>query len=310
MPNFALLGLAGYIAPRHLQAIQDTGNELIAASDPHDSVGVVDKYFPRTAFFTEIERFDRHLEKLRRGSEDQKVHYTSICTPNYLHDAHVRLALRTDSHAICEKPLIIMPKNFAPLLELEAETSKRIYSILQLRLHPSVIELKQKLSQDKPDQKYNIVLSYITGRGAWYRYSWKGSEEKSGGVAMNIGIHFFDLLIWLFGGVESFDLHLKQRDKLSGALELERARVRWFLSVDGKDLPPGHESPAFRSLQIDGEEFNFSGGFTDLHTESYKEILAGRGFGIEEGRAGIELVHSLRQAEVVNSKTNRHPLLG
>ncbi len=310
--NFALVGAAGFIAPRHFKAIKETGNKLIAACDPHDSVGVIDSYFPEAAFFTEIERFDRHLEKLRRGPVEDRPHYLSVCSPNYLHDAHVRLALRAGADAICEKPLIITPRNLESLVQLEEETGQRIYNVLQLRLHPGVAALKQKLEAEPLRNKAEVVLSYVTRRGAWYKYSWKGSMEKSGGVAMNIGIHFFDMLIWLFGGVEGAILHLSDPRRIAGCIDLERARVRWFLSVEEDDLPAGladKDQFAYRSLKIDGEEFDFSGGFTDLHTMVYQDILAGRGYGVDDARPALELVHSLRELEVVNSSFDAHPFL-
>lgn len=310
--NFALVGAAGFIAPRHFKAIKETGNKLIAACDPHDSVGVIDSYFPDAAFFTEIERFDRHLEKLRRGAEEDRPHYLSVCSPNYLHDAHVRLALRAGADAICEKPLIITPHNLESLVQLEEETGRRIYNVLQLRLHPGVAALKQKLEAEPSRSKAEVVLSYVTRRGSWYKYSWKGSMEKSGGVAMNIGIHFFDMLIWLFGGVEGVILHLNDPRRIAGCIDLERARVRWFLSVEEDDLPEGlaeKDQFAFRSLKIDGEEFDFSGGFTDLHTMVYQDILEGRGYGVGDARPALELVHSLRELEVVNSSFDAHPFL-
>ncbi len=310
--NFALVGAAGFIAPRHFKAIKDTGNILIAACDPHDSVGVIDSYFPDAAFFTEIERFDRHLEKLRRGDEENRPHYLSVCSPNYLHDAHVRLALRAGADAICEKPLIITPHNLEALVQLEEETGRKIYNVLQLRVHPGVVALKEKLRAEPLRNKADVVLSYVTRRGAWYKYSWKGSMEKSGGVAMNIGIHFFDMLMWLFGDVEGAILHQRDPRRLAGSLELERARVRWFLSVEEDDLPEACAEDgtfAHRSLKIDGEEFDFSDGFTDLHTMVYQDILAGNGYGVDDARPALELVHSLREAEVVNSAFDSHPFL-
>ena len=311
MKNFALIGAAGFVAPRHLQAIKDTGSRLVAAVDPHDSVGVLDRYFSSARFFTEFERFDRHLEKLRRRDSEGKVDYLSICSPNYLHDAHVRLALRLRAAAICEKPLVISPWNLDQLFELEQEFGKRVYTILQLRLHPDLRALHEKLQSEYQRQKAEVCLTYVTRRGAWYHVSWKGSQEKSGGLVMNIGIHFFDLLIWLFGVVEHSEVHLKQHDKMAGALELECARVRWYLSVDGKDLPTGYlESgrPAFRSITVDGQELEFSKSFTDLHTRVYEDILGGGGFGIEDSRPSIDLVHAIRTGEI-QTTFQRHPLL-
>jgi len=301
MKNFAITGVAGYIAPRHLQAIKDTGNHLVAACDSHDSVGILDRYFQDVSFFTEFERFDRHLEKLRRNSPENAIDYLTICSPNNLHDAHIRLALRLNADAICEKPLVLNPWNLDQLQELENETGKKVYTILQLRTHPSIIELKNKIENAEPNKKYDINLSYITSRGPWYRYSWKGDESKSGGVTTNIGIHFFDMLIWLFGKVESFNVSLKQHDKMKGFIELENAKVNWFLSIDKNDLPQSAKNvgqPTYRSITIDGEEIEFSGGFTDLHTKVYEEILNGNGFTIEDARPSIQLAHDIRTAVV------------
>ena len=310
--RFALIGAAGYIAPKHLKAIRETGNELVAAVDPHDSVGVLDSYFPHTRFFTEIERFDRHLEKLRRQQGEERVDYISVCTPNYLHDAHVRLALRVRAHAICEKPLVINPWNLDALADLEDEFQTRIYTVLQLRLADAVRQLKADLDANPPTKKADVVLTYITRRGPWYNTSWKGSSEKSGGVAMNIGIHFFDLLLWLFGNVERNDIHLRSDNRNAGVLELDRARVRWFLSTDADDLPAGHlEQGKFaeRSLTLDGREIDFSAGFTDLHTRVYQDILAGGGYGVTDARPSIELVHRVRSEDVASLGDVRHPKL-
>ncbi|MEE2705530.1 MAG: Gfo/Idh/MocA family oxidoreductase [Planctomycetota bacterium] len=312
--TFALIGAAGYIAPRHLQAIHDTGNRLVAAVDPHDSVGILDRYFPETAFFTEIERFDRFLEKNRRDNSVPNVEWVSICTPNYLHDAHVRLALRVGANAICEKPLVINPWNLDALAELEQESGQRIHTVLQLRLHPGLLSLKQELASRPQTSRADICLTYITSRGRWYDRSWKGSEEKSGGVVMNIGIHFFDALLWLFGPVESSEVHLAQPNKAAGRLELESASVRWFLSVDADDLPVECRKlgqSAFRSIKIDGQEIDFTTGFEDLHTALYRETLAGNGFGIVDARSSIELVHGIRHtvAELPSDSSIRHPQL-
>ncbi len=296
MANFALTGVAGYVAPRHLRAIRETGNRLVAATDPHDSVGVLDSYFPEAAFFKEFERFDRHLEKLRRGSEEHRVHYVSICSPNHLHDAHVRLALRIGADAICEKPLVINPWNLDLLQELERETGRRVYTVLQLRLHPSLKALREEVIASS-ERRHAVCLTYITARGPWYRYSWKGNEAQSGGLATNIGIHFFDLLVWLFGHARRVEVHRREPDRMAGFLELERAEVSWFLSIVGADLPfpiePGVRS-TFRSITVDGREVEFTEGFTDLHTRVYEETLAGRGFGIEDARPSIELVYQIR----------------
>jgi UDP-N-acetyl-2-amino-2-deoxyglucuronate dehydrogenase len=310
MKNFAITGVAGYIAPRHLQAIKDTGNRLVAAVDPNDSVGILDKYFPDVSFFTEFERFDRHLEKLRREKNDQKVDYLTICSPNNLHDAHIRLALRVGANAICEKPLVLNPWNLDALQELEYETSARVFTVLQLRVHQEINKLKAKLENEKPKHKHEVVLSYITSRGLWYYYSWKGMIEKSGGIATNIGIHFFDLLMWLFGDVQSSVLHLKEDRRMSGFIELKNANVKWFLSTDRNDLPEEISKkgvPTFRSITVDGEQIQFSEGFTDLHTQVYDETLKGNGFGLEDARPSITLVQKLRSLRVIESIDNIHP---
>jgi len=310
--NFAIIGVAGFIAPRHLKAIRDTGNQLVAAIDPHDSVGVLDQYSFDVRYFSEIERFDRHLEKLRRGPEEKRVHYVSICSPNYLHDAHCRLALRVGANAICEKPLTINPWNLDALQEFECDLGARIFTILQLRLHPKLLKLREQILQGSNSHQHEVCLSYITARGSWYHNSWKGSLEKSGGVATNIGIHFFDLLLWLFGDVGECRIHLSDSRRMAGFLELQRARVRWFLSVDAADLPfetqPGGRS-TYRSITIDGEEIEFTDGFTDLHTRVYEKTLSGEGFGIEEARPAIELGHLIRTTPVSSNDEKRHPLL-
>ena len=299
MNNFAITGVAGYVAPRHLKAIRATGNRLVAATDPHDSVGILDSYFPDVAFFTEFERFDRHLEKLRRGPEAEHLHWLTVCSPNYLHDAHIRLALRLGADAICEKPLVLNPWNLDALEELEAETGGRVFTILQLRVHPALIALKETLDAEGDGRRRSVQLTYVTSRGPWYRYSWKGDQHKSGGVASNIGIHFFDLLMWLFGRVESHEVHLAEPERMAGALTLERADVTWFLSVDRNDLPfepvPGAKT-THRSITVDGDEIEFTKGFTDLHTEVYARTLAGHGFGLADARPSIELVERLRNA--------------
>jgi UDP-N-acetyl-2-amino-2-deoxyglucuronate dehydrogenase len=299
MKNFALIGAAGYIAPRHMKAIRDTGNNLVAAFDPFDSVGIIDSYFPEADFFTEFERFDRHIDKLQR--QGRKIDYVSICSPNYLHDAHIRFALRNKAHAICEKPLVLNPWNVDALKGLEQEYGSRIYNILQLRLHPSIVELKNKIASEKDcREKYDIDLTYITSRGKWYLYSWKGREDKSGGVATNIGIHFFDMLCWIFGAVEKNEVYEKTLKRSSGYLELKKARVKWLLSVDEKDLPDcarEKDQRTYRSITVQGEEIEFSEGFTDLHTECYREILSGKGFGLEDARKSIEIAHVIRNAK-------------
>lgn len=312
MKNFAITGVAGYIAPRHLQAIKDTGNQLVAAVDPNDSVGILDKYFPDVSFFTEFERFDRHLEKLRREGSQHKVDYLTICSPNNLHDAHIRLALRVGAHAICEKPLVLNPWNLDALQELERETSARVFTVLQLRVHPALVELKEKLAKEKTNHKHEVVLSYITSRGLWYYYSWKGVLEKSGGIATNIGIHLFDLLMWLFGDAQSSVLHLKENKRMSGFLELKNANVKWFLSTDRNDLPEETSKKGvstFRSINVDGQEIQFSEGFTDLHTRVYEETLKGNGFGIEDARPSITLVQKLRSMSATESTDNIHPFI-
>lgn len=310
MKNFALTGLAGYIAPRHLQAIKDTNSRLLAAMDPHDSVGIIDSYFPDAAFFTEFERFDRHLELLRRENEYGRVDYLSVCSPNHLHDAHIRLALRVGASAICEKPLVLNPWNLDQLAELEHEHQGRVLTVLQLRVHPRLIELRERIRADR-SRRHSVRLTYITSRGTWYRYSWKGDDSKSGGVASNIGIHFFDLLMWLFGGVQRSEVHVSQADRIGGILELENADVQWFLSIDSKDLPDSvkGKQPTYRSITVDGEEIEFSDGFRDLHTKVYEEILAGRGFGLEDARPSIELVHQIRTARPIRSTVEVHPFI-
>jgi len=311
MAKFALIGVGGYIAPRHLRAIKDTGNELVAALDKNDSVGVIDSYTTEARFFTEFERFDRHLEKLRRKN-GQAVDYVSICSPNYLHDAHVRFALRVGAHAICEKPLVLNPWNVSALEEIAAEHDRQINTILQLRLHSSIVELKQKIDQAPADKIHDIDLTYITTRGHWYLASWKGDVEKSGGIATNIGVHFFDMLTWVFGPVKQNVVHLHEPTRAAGYLELERGRVRWFLSLDRSDLPkePEPGKPAtYRAIVVDGEEVEFSQGFTDLHTESYKRILAGEGFTTRDVMPSIEIVSAIRNAEPVGKTGEHHPML-
>lgn len=299
--NFALVGAAGFVAPRHMRAIRDSGGQLLAVADPHDAVGIVDEFFPNVKYFREIERLDRFLEKLRRRDPAERVHFVSICSPNYLHDAHVRLALRVRAHAICEKPLVIKPWNLDPLRELEAETGCRIHTVLQLRLHPAIVELRRKLQERPPRTRAEIELTYVTRRGPWYHLSWKGDEEKSGGLVANIGIHFFDMLIWLFGPPERAVVHLRDPRCAAGCLDLERARIRWFLSVSAADLPATaveKGAAAYRSLTIDGEEVDFSSGFADLHTLVYRDILSGGGFGTEDARPSIEAVHMIRESAV------------
>jgi UDP-N-acetyl-2-amino-2-deoxyglucuronate dehydrogenase len=310
--NFALIGVGGYVAPRHLKAIKDTGNNLVAAVDPKDSVGIIDSYFDNVRFFVEFERFDRHIEKLRRSGQDRRVDFVSICSPNYLHDAHCRFALRVDADAVCEKPLVLNPWNIDALAELERESGRKIYTVLQLRVNPALIELRNKLMAEKSDRKHDVCLTYITSRGLWYQVSWKGQVERSGGVATNIGIHFFDLLIWLFGSVENSEVHVSEPTRVGGYLELERARVTWFLSIEKKDLPEiarDKSVPTYRSITIDGEEVEFSGGFTDLHTVVYRDVLSGGGFRLDDARPSIELAHQIRNAKPLGVRERSHYIL-
>jgi UDP-N-acetyl-2-amino-2-deoxyglucuronate dehydrogenase len=295
MKRFALIGAAGFIAPRHLKAIKETGNTLVAAMDKFDSVGIMDSYFPHADFFTEFERFDRHIDKLRR--QGMKVDYVSICSPNYLHDSHIRFALRQQADAICEKPLVLNPWNVDALAEIEKETGKKVYTILQLRLHPAIIKLREEVLSSDPSKTFDVDLTYITSRGKWYHHSWKGEEQKSGGIATNIGIHFFDMLLWIFGEAKEVKLEKYEDDNASGFLRLNRARVHWSLSINEEHLPADVKAQGkrtFRSLQMNGKEIEFSDGFTDLHTISYQEILKGNGFGLEEARPSIELAHRIR----------------
>ena len=295
MKKFALIGAAGFVAPRHLKAIKETGSDLVAALDKHDNVGILDSYFPNADFFTEFERFDRHLDKLKRKGE--KVDYISICSPNYLHDSHIRFALRAGANAICEKPLVLNPWNLDALEEIEKETGRRVYTILQLRLHPSIIALRDKIKNGPKDKLYEVDLRYITSRGNWYQSSWKGDNAKAGGIATNIGIHFFDMLIWIFGPVKKVEVSGLDDDHASGVLHLERANVTWFLSINYEHLPKEVREKGkrtFRTLSMEGIEIEFSEGFTDLHTKSYSEIIAGNGFGIAEARASIETVYAIR----------------
>jgi len=309
LKNFALTGLAGYIAPRHLEAIKKTGNRLVAAVDPNDSVGIIDSFFPDASFFTEVERFDRHLEMTRREKNGDAIDYLTICSPNHLHDAHIRLALRVGADAICEKPLVMNPWNLDVLQELEEEYGQRVWTILQLRVHPSMIEIKKKLENSNSTKRKKVRLTYITSRGLWYHYSWKGDIERSGGIGTNIGIHFFDMLMWFFGNSDKNELHIRENNRMSGFLELENADVEWYLSLESSDLPPeAVGKTTFRSITIDDEEIEFSGGFTDLHTRVYEEVLAGNGFGIDDARSSIELVHQLRTMPLTqNRESTVHP---
>ncbi len=309
MRNFALIGAAGFIAPRHMKAIKETNNNLVAALDKFDSVGIIDHYFPQADFFTEFERFDRHISMLQHAGK-MKTDYISICTPNYLHDSHMRFALRQGADAICEKPMVLNPWNIDLLTGIEKETGKRIWNILQLRMHPGIIALKNKIAQSPTDKIHNIDLTYLTSRGNWYFTSWKGDVTKSGGIATNIGIHFFDMLIWIFGAVKENIVHIHTHDRAAGFLQLEKAHVRWFFSIDEKLLPEDvavKGQRTYRSMTVEGEELEFSEGFTDLHTTSYKEILSGNGYGIEETRKSIEVVHNIRNITPVGLVGDYHP---
>ena len=299
MKNFAIIGAGGYIAPRHMKAIKDTGNTLIAALDKHDSVGIMDNYFPDADFFTEFERFDRHLEKLKR--QGNKTDFVSVCSPNYLHDAHIRFGLRLGADVICEKPVVLNPWNIEALMEIEKETGGEVFTILQLRLHPAIIALKEKIATAPAGKKHTVNLQYITSRGHWYHTSWKGDMEKSGGIATNIGVHFFDMLLWVFGAVKENRVTDHTTQTASGQLELEKANVNWMLSIDANALPDEAKAAGkrtFRTLTIDGEGFEFSDGFTELHTKSYEEILNGNGFRISETLKAIELVHGIRNNKI------------
>ena len=312
MHNFALIGAAGYIAPRHLQAIKDTGNQVVALLDKSDSVGIIDRYFPDAALFTERERFDRHLYRLLKRGDGQQVAYVSICSPNYLHDAHIRLALRNGADAICEKPLVLNPWNLDGLTDIEKDTGKKIYHILQLRLHPSVQQLKARIDNGPKDKVYDIDLTYITGRGQWYHYSWKGDVEKSGGITTNIGVHFFDMLTYIFGEVRELVVHHLSPTVAAGFLQLERARVRWFLSIDAQYVPADLRAQGqrtYRSILINGDTFDFTTGFTDLHTEAYRQILSGHGFTIDDARSYVNLCHQVRNSQPVGRSGEYHPLL-
>jgi len=310
--NFALIGAAGYIAPRHMRAIKETGHDLVAALDPYDGIGIMDSHFPEANFFTEFERFDRFVDKWRRNT-GKKIDYVSICSPNYLHDSHIRFALKSGAHAICEKPLVLNPWNIDQLKVIEEETGKRVYNILQLRLHPSIMALKEKVSKElkeNPNKVYEIDLSYLTSRGKWYFISWKGNEAKSGGIASNIGVHFYDMLCWIFGEVEDTKVHIKTADTNAGSFKLKNANVRWFLSVNNEYLPEDvrkSTQTTYRSITVDGEELEFSGGFTDLHTRSYEEILKGNGFGLDEAYSSINTVSNIRRLDPIGLKDDYHP---
>ena len=311
MKNFALIGASGYIAPRHMKAIKDTNNNLLAAIDKFDSVGIIDSYFPNADFFTEFERFDRHIANLKY-EHNLNLDFVSICTPNYLHDSHIRFALRQGADAICEKPLVLNPWNIDALSNIQKETGKKIYNILQLRVHPSIIALKHKIDNGPKEKIYDIDLTYITTRGYWYYTSWKGDVTKSGGIATNIGVHFFDMLSWIFGDLKKNQVHLNTHDRAAGYLEFKRARVRWFLSINGNTLPDKikkNGQTTYRSITIEGDEVEFSGGFKDLHTTTYQNILDGKGFGLEESRQAIEIVNNIRHAKSIGAKGDYHPFV-
>jgi UDP-N-acetyl-2-amino-2-deoxyglucuronate dehydrogenase len=312
MKNFALIGAAGYIAPRHMKAVKDTGNILVAAYDPNDSVGILDSHFPDADFFNEFERFDRHIDKLKRANDKKQIHYVSIASPNYLHDSHMRFALRSGADAICEKPLVLNPWNIDGLKEIENDTGQNISTILQLRLHPAIIALKERVAASQATKKFDLDLTYITSRGHWYLQSWKGDRKKSGGIATNIGVHFYDMLHFVFGKLQDNQVHHCAETKAAGYLEYEKARVRWFLSVDINDVPAEQRlkgQRTYRSITLNGEEIEFSEGFTDLHTRSYEEILAGRGFGLEENRVAIETVATIRNTKPLGMVGEYHPFM-
>lgn len=306
--DFALIGAAGYIAPRHMKAIKDTGNNLVAALDKFDSVGLIDSYFPDASFFTEFERFDRHIDKLKRSGNP--IDYVSVCSPNFLHDSHIRFGLKNGADVICEKPLVLNPWNIESLAEFEKETGRKVYNILQLRLHPSILALKKRVEQNPRNTKYDLDLTYITSRGNWYYASWKGDTAKSGGIATNIGVHFYDMLGFVFGKVQQNIVHLHTHDRAAGFLEFENARVRWFLSINYNTIPDEVKATGkrtYRSMLLEGEEIEFSDGFTELHTESYKNVLSGNGFGLMEAMPSIQIVHEIRTQKPVGLVGNYHP---
>lgn len=309
MKNFGLIGVGGYIAPRHLKAIKDTNNNLIVALDKSDSVGIMDSYFPNCSFYTEFERFDRFVEKIKHT--ENKLDYVSVCTPNYLHDSHIRFGLRAGADVICEKPLVLNPWNIDALSQMEKETGKKVNNILQLRLHQAIIDWKKQIEEGPKDKVYDVDLTYITSRGTWYYTSWKGFIEKSGGVATNIGIHFYDMLSWIFGPVQENIVHISQHDRVGGFLRFEKARVRYFLSINADTLPQeaiAQGKRTYRKIEMEGTEIEFSEGFKELHTESYKNILEGKGFGLEDARQCIEIVHDIRNANPIGLVGDYHPL--
>jgi UDP-N-acetyl-2-amino-2-deoxyglucuronate dehydrogenase len=312
--KFALIGASGYIAPRHMQAIKETGGELVAAFDPFDSIGIMDSFFPNSKYFNEFERFERFVDK-SRNNKLTKIDYVSVASPNFLHDSHIRFALKNDCDVICEKPLVLNPHNIHQLIKVQTETNRKVYSILQLRLHPQIEQLKKNIEDQLsqyPRKIFDIELTYITSRGPWYDISWKGDLEKSGGIATNIGIHFFDMLSWIFGEVIDSKIFLKDQRTNSGILSLKNANIKWFLSIDKSYLPDSiirNNSTTYRSISIEGEEIEFSNGFIDLHTESYSDILKGNGFGIEEALQSIEIVSSIRNMKVSEKTFNYHSFL-
>lgn len=308
MKRFGLIGAAGYIAPRHMKAIKDTNNQLVAAYDLNDSVGIIDSHFPQADFFTEFERFDRHIDKLRRA--DNALDYMSICSPNYLHDSHIRFGLKNNMDVICEKPIVLNPWNMEAIEQIEKETGKNCYNILQLRLHPNIVALKEKVENGPKDKIYDFDLAYLTSRGKWYYTSWKGDKQKSGGIATNIGVHFYDMLSWIFGKVKENKVHLHTHDRAAGYLEFVQARVRWFLSINAETLPQAVKErglTTYRSMTLEGEEIEFSGGFTELHTRSYEAILRGEGFRISEAKQSLDIVHQIRNTEPIGLKGEYHP---
>jgi Predicted dehydrogenases and related proteins len=309
MKNFGIIGVGGYIAPRHLKAIKETDNNLVVALDKSDSVGIMDSYFPQCSFYTEFERFDRYVEKIKHT--DQKLDYVSVCTPNYLHDAHIRFGLRAGADVICEKPLVLNPWNIDALEQMENETGHKVYNILQLRLHQSIIDWKKQIDNGPKDKIYDVDLTYITSRGLWYYTSWKGDSTKSGGIATNIGVHFYDMLSWIFGPIQENIVHIYTHDRAAGFLRFKKARVRYFLSINSDTLPKEAIEAGkrtYRKIEMEGQEIEFSQGFTELHTESYKNILAGKGFGLKEARQCIQIVSDIRNATPIGLKGDYHPL--